>query len=150
MPYVERKGGVIVGVYANIQPGQAEEWLPDDASEVVAFLDPEPNLYEYAAQRRWEKEVGGVEVGGITVMTDDRSKTLIAGARMGADNDPSFTAQFKPAGGSFMEIDAVTIAAISDAVLAHTQACFAIEASVVSSIDAGTITSTAEIDAAFA
>ncbi len=37
MAYVERRGGVIVGVYASPQPGIAEEVVADDAPEVVAF-----------------------------------------------------------------------------------------------------------------
>lgn len=117
---------------------------------IVHVRNPsQDELLTYAARKRWEMEVGGIEVNGVVVATDDRSKTLIAGARMGADKDPNFTAHFKPAGGPFVEIDAVSIIAISDAVLAHTQACFAIEASVASSIHAGTITSRAEVDVAF-
>ncbi len=38
MPYVSRIGGVISGVYAVLQPGEAEEWLEDNDPEVVAFL----------------------------------------------------------------------------------------------------------------
>jgi hypothetical protein len=43
MPYVSRdEGGNIDGCYANLQPGFAEELLPDDNPEVVAFLTPPP------------------------------------------------------------------------------------------------------------
>lgn len=42
MVYVERRSGKISGVYANLQEGYAEEELPDDAPEVVAFLNPPP------------------------------------------------------------------------------------------------------------
>ena len=41
--YVERDtDGAIKGVYANEQPGYAEEQLPADDPEVVAFLNPPP------------------------------------------------------------------------------------------------------------
>lgn len=40
MPYVQRTGGAISGVFANFQPGFAEEWLDDDHPEVVAYLSP--------------------------------------------------------------------------------------------------------------
>jgi hypothetical protein len=41
MPYVERDaGGLVKGVYANLQEGYAEEWLEDHATDVVAFLTP--------------------------------------------------------------------------------------------------------------
>lgn len=41
MPYVSRDdNGNINGLYANLQPGFAEEYLPDDDPEVVAFFNP--------------------------------------------------------------------------------------------------------------
>jgi hypothetical protein len=40
MPYVERREGKIAGLYANPQPGYAEEFLADDHAEVVAYLNP--------------------------------------------------------------------------------------------------------------
>jgi hypothetical protein len=41
MPYVSRDGSdSINGLYANLQPGFAEEYLPDDDPEVMAFLNP--------------------------------------------------------------------------------------------------------------
>jgi hypothetical protein len=40
MPYVSRDGSdSINGLYANLQPGFAEEYLPDDDPDVVAFLE---------------------------------------------------------------------------------------------------------------
>lgn len=108
------------------------------------------DLIAYAAQKRWEVETGGIILNGLEVHTDDRSKTLIAGARMGADNNPGFTAQFKSADGTFVMVDAPTVIAISDAVLTHVQNCFAIEDQVLSDIEHGTITTSAQVDAAFA
>lgn len=41
--FVERNAGAVVGVYANLQPGFAEEELAADHADVVAFLhQPEP------------------------------------------------------------------------------------------------------------
>ena len=37
MTFVARKAGVVSGMYANIQPGIAEEFLPDDDVEVISF-----------------------------------------------------------------------------------------------------------------
>lgn len=42
MPYVERDGGTVVGLYANKQPGLPEEFLDDNDPEVVAFRNPPP------------------------------------------------------------------------------------------------------------
>lgn len=39
MPYVSRDGSnVINGLYANLQPGYAEEFLADDNAEVLAYV----------------------------------------------------------------------------------------------------------------
>ena len=114
---------------------------------------PEPTpeeLRTLAAQKRWEKEVGGTTLSGFVVPTDDRSKIMISGARVAAEADPNFTTQWKGADGSFVTLDAAMIVAISNAVSNHVSNCFALEAQVLAQIEAGTITTVAEIDAAFA
>ncbi|PWU76220.1 hypothetical protein DK867_02810 [Ochrobactrum sp. POC9] len=111
---------------------------------------PGMTLQEYAAAKRWEKEVGGIELNGLTVATDDRSKTMISGARVAAMANPDFTTAWKGSGGEFAPLDASAVVAISDAVLAHVSNCFATEAQVLAGIDAGTITTVEQIDAAFA
>lgn len=41
MPYVQRAdNNTVIGVYPNLQPGYAEEWLEDDDAEVIAYLNP--------------------------------------------------------------------------------------------------------------
>ena len=40
MPYVQLSNGAIVGVYAQLQPGYAEEWRDDDDADVIAYLNP--------------------------------------------------------------------------------------------------------------
>jgi hypothetical protein len=42
MPYVERRDGKVTGLYANPQPGYAEEFLADDHAEAIAFRNPPP------------------------------------------------------------------------------------------------------------
>jgi hypothetical protein len=37
MPFVERREGEVVGVYANAQPGYAEEFLPEETKEVKDY-----------------------------------------------------------------------------------------------------------------
>ena len=105
-------------------------------------------LLDHVALRRWEKEVGGIEINGLTVATDDRSKVMISGARVAAQNDPNFTTQWKAAGGTFATINAAAVIAISDAMLARVSNCFAIEAQVLAAIEAGTITTYKQVDTA--
>lgn len=127
-------------------------WLAPDGSLTAPPPAPEIeiNLTKYAADKRWYKEVGGIEVNGLTVSTDDRSKTMISGARVAAQNDPTFSTQWKSSDGTFATINAAGVIAISDAMLTHVSDCFAIEAQVLAEIDAGTISSFEQIDAAFA
>lgn len=49
MPYVERAGGKVVGVFAHKQPGFAEEWLDEGSPEIEAFFSPVklPDLAPY-------------------------------------------------------------------------------------------------------
>lgn len=126
--------------------GEAPERGPD----VRPYVAPPIDLVAYAADARWRKETGGIVVNGIAVATDDRSKQMIIGARVAADADPDWTSQWVGANGVIYPINAAAIVAISNAIQEHVNACFATFVSVKSEIDAGTITTTAEIDAAFA
>ncbi|QGA57780.1 DUF4376 domain-containing protein [Brucella sp. 2280] len=126
-----------------------EKWIADgNVPEVPAT--PAINLKDYTANARWQKEVGGINYMGMPISTDDRSKVMISGARVAAEADPNFTTQWKGADGSFATLDAATIFAISTAVSDHVSNCFALESHVVAQIEAGAITTTQEIDAAFA
>jgi F420-dependent methylenetetrahydromethanopterin dehydrogenase len=40
--FVERRAGVVMGVYAMRQPGYAEEELADDHPDIVAYVAPKP------------------------------------------------------------------------------------------------------------
>lgn len=122
----------------------------EELAEVFAQQYPGGMLSTYAADARWRREVGGIAVAGVPVATDDRSKQMIIGARVAADADADWTTQWVGADGNIYPIDAAAIVAISDAVQAHVNACFATFANVKAEIDAGTITTRTEIDAAFA
>lgn len=128
--------------------------VPDD---VAAALDLDtPNtiasaerdgLIRAAAAKRWAVETGGVTVNGEVIDTSRESQAMITGAYNWSNANPSEPIKFKAASG-WIVIDNATMVAIADAVGAHVQACFATEAAVAAEIKAGTITTTAEIDAA--
>lgn len=136
--------------YASLGLEPPKKVVPVDDMGQPEVSHPGMTLQQYAAAKRWEKEVGGIEINGLTVSTDDRSKTMISGARVAAQNDPDFTTQWKSSNGSFVTINAAAVIAISDAMLRHVSDCFAIEAQVLAEIEAGTISSLEQIDAAFA
>lgn len=123
----------------------------DGDGNVVQVLTLEPlDLPAYAADKRWQKEVGGIIFNGVPIATDDRSKQMIMGARVAADADANFTTPWVGVDGNVYPLDAQSIIAISNAVLQHVANCFSIFASVKAQIDSNTITTTQQIDEAFA
>lgn len=105
-------------------------------------------LFAHAAAARFVKETGGIEFAGATIATDRQSQALISGAFALVQQQPETTIRFKTAAG-FVALDAEQMTAIAIAVGQHVQACFALEADVAGDIEAGGITTTGEIDAAF-
>lgn len=128
--------------------------VPSDLADKVSAVDltaaRKNNLMAYAASKRYAVEVGGITVSGVPISTDDRSKQMIMGARIAADADSSFTTGWVGEDGNIYPLTAAQVIGISNAVLAHVQTCFATFATVSAAITAGTITSTAQVDTAFA
>ena len=71
---------------------------------VVAAHDPaslgKPALIAHAADARWRREVGGILVGTVPVATDDRSKTMVLGARVAAAANPAWETVWHGADGT--------------------------------------------------
>lgn len=125
-------------------------WVDDDG--VLSAPPPPPpptkgELLAYAAAKRWQVETGGITVAGALIDTGRESQSMITGAYAYSQANPAETISYKAASG-WVTIDAATMAAIAAAVGAHVQAAFAAEAAVAAEIEAETITTTAEIDAA--
>lgn len=85
MPYVQRDaGGLVVGEFANLQPGFAEEWLPHDAPELLPAT-----AGIAAAERAWrDTELSGLvwlrdrhrdqlEIGVTTTLTPEQFSELL-------------------------------------------------------------------------
>lgn len=107
------------------------------------------DLKNYAAAARYNKETGGITVNGAAVATDRESQAMVNGAYAYALINPQLTISFKTEAG-FTVLNATQITAVATAIAAHVQACFAVEASLDSGIDAGTVVTTAAIDTALA
>lgn len=79
------------------------------------------------ASYRYQVEMGGTMVGGILVATNDRAKTMLAGARTAAEealnNDQPYSINWKTADG-WIVLDAATIIMISNSVRSFIQDCF--------------------------
>lgn len=129
--------------------------IPDDAAaEIDALLADDDwrlpskaELIAYAADKRWRVETGGITVAGASIDTSRDSQAMITGAYSYSQAHPEQLIKFKSASG-WVDLDAATVASIATAVGVHVQACFAIEATIDAAIEAGTVTTFAEIDAA--
>jgi len=129
-----------------VRPSPYHVW--QDGAWVDAGI-PADVLKAYAADARYRAETGGLTINGQTIATDRESQTLITGAYNLALQDPNLTINWKT-GAGFVQIDAPTMIAIATAVAQHVQSCFTKEAEVVADIEGGTITTYAQVDAAFA
>ena len=79
------------------------------------------------AQARYNAEIAGITVNGVSIKTDRESQGLITGAALKALQDNTYTCRWKSIDG-FVELTAPQIIAIADAVRAHVQGCFDHEA----------------------
>lgn len=125
-------------------------------TKVVPVIDGEAEpdhpgltLPEYAAAKRWEKEVGGIEVNGAIIDTSRDSQNMITGAYNYAQENPSKMVSFKTASG-WVRLSATEVTVIAIAVGDHVQALFDLESVIADQIEAGIITTVGQIDAAFA
>ena len=123
--------------------------VTDAAYNAAASAVVRAGLVAYAADRRWQIETGGINFAGIPVATDDRAKIMIMGARVAAAADPGWETVWHGTDGKTYPLTAVSMIAISSAVEAHVNATFATFAAVKADVDAGKITTVAEIDALF-
>lgn len=109
-----------------------------DGQWVVIPVDNTPTADDIAA-RRWQAETSGININGLIVETDDRSKLLISGAALDAVIDPDYTMQWKTPGG-FVELTGAQVISVARAVRAHVQACFDREAELLAALEDGTLT----------
>jgi hypothetical protein len=130
--------------YVDLTP---EEIAERQAEEAAHTPDPSAVLKAHAAAKRFQVETGGITVSGQRVLTDRMSQNLINGAMVLASIDTGTPIDFKSATG-WVQIDAATMTAIGVAVGRHVRGSFVTERAVSDGIDAGTITTTAQIDAA--
>lgn len=108
------------------------------------------DLKTYAAKVRYDAETGGITLNGAKVATDRASQAQLNGAYGMAQANPSFTVRWKGPDGSFSpSLSAAQITTMAEAVGAHVQACFDLEADTVAAIDAGTITNCHQVKTAF-
>lgn len=96
-----------------------------------------PDLPALIATERYSREASGVGVGVLLIETTRDSQALIASTGLSAILDSNYRCNFKTANG-FVEIGAVEIIEIAQAVRAHVQACFDRELMLLRAVEDGT------------
>lgn len=97
MVFVQRdETNTVIGVYANIQPGVAEEERPDNHPDVVAFLNPVASIetVKVAAAQRIDADAEAARLRYITggsgqAMTYQQKAAEAAAALAATDPDPA-------------------------------------------------------------
>lgn len=132
-------------------PTPPAAWLfdGDTFSQPSAGLYTKVQLLAYTANARYLKTIGGVVVNGLQVATDDGTQAKLIGAFNLVTANPNITINWKLPSG-FITLNAAQITAIANAVGLFVQACFAAENVLDDQIKTDTVTTLAQIDAAFA
>lgn len=118
------------------------QWVKLAARPVEPGPQPAPEPVITAADiadRRWQAEVTGIDIGGMHIDTGRDSQALITGATVQAMLDPGYSLRWKT-GAGFVDLTAEQIIGVATAARAHVQACFNREAELLEALEAGTFT----------
>jgi len=143
IPCRHTNGEVVIDSDGQIA-SEVKLWI-SEGNTVAPYVAPPVDLRAYAADKRWRVETGGIPFGGMVIPSDDRAKTLIMGAANAMAD--AATAPFV-IGSSAVTFTGSQFKAAHAAIVAHVQACFAKQAELLAAINAGTITTTQQIDSA--
>lgn len=119
----------------------------------VAPLSIEPTkqrLLDHARALRFAREIAGTALGDLPLRTDRETRSALNEAATMIAADPGWSTRWELPNGAWVTIDAALLPQVVRAVGNWRAAAFALQEVVASKIEAGTIKTFAEIDAAFA
>ena len=130
---------------------QTNAALQDVLTPYNLFVD----LIAYTAYARFNHASGGVIVtslgGAVPFLSDITSRNTINSAYdFMTQKGGGYTVQWKLSDGTFITLSVTGITTLMNAVATFVQSCFSCESTTVGSINGGTITTQAQVDAAFA
>ena len=127
-------------------------YVPSEDPEAEPSPEPAPvDLAAYGAHRRWFTETSGCRFNNWPVKTDAESQAKITAERLAVEAGVRLdTDLWKFADGEFRVLTNEEMTGLSNTVREHVRNCFAREGWVQLAIANGDITTTAEIDEAFA
>jgi hypothetical protein len=124
-----------------------------DLEDTLRQVFPAGTPKTYAADLRYRKASGGVIISSLSpaaFYTDPVSRNTIDSAHNYAVANPGVTTQWKMSDGTFIQVDEAKLLTMVNTVAGFVQACFTCESNMVTGINGGSITTLAQIDAAFA
>jgi len=130
-------------------------YYPDalESAVTAAYGDLSPGLKAqlkaYAATKRWSIETGGCNVAGMLIDTSRDSQAQIMTAWRDLQENPGKILQWKQSNGVFIAVDQAKMDQIRQGVAMMISEVFDDEKQASDMIEAGTITTTAEVDAVF-
>ena len=104
---------------------------PDSPAPAVTLDDAKRQLRERASALRWQHETGGIDIGGVRVLTGTEDQNRIASALIGAPATLDFKAE-----SGWVTLTLAELQGIAAAITAHVQACFTAERAHHDAIDA--------------
>jgi hypothetical protein len=108
------------------------------------------NLNYYAANCRYNLASGGVTIAGNKYLSDPTARNTVSSAHDYAVANPGHITDWKLANGTFIKLTEAQLAHVLQEMATFVQACFTCESNQVAGIAGGTVTTRAQIDAAFA
>lgn len=129
---------VVTGFAVNGDYEQVWQTRYKTAEEITTELEA------YLPAYRYQREVGGITVNGITLKTDEDSQRKLTAIKIEAEDDAGYTVDFKAQSG-WVTLNATQCIALARAVSAHIKQCFKAERAV----DVSQYTTAAEVEAAF-
>lgn len=137
-----------VAWYASHSPSRMDDM--QQLFDKLAEFYPPGSLETYCTYTRWRLESGGMTLtSGMQLATDDRGKARVNGVVIAATGNPQFTTQWHATDNTIHPLDKAAIDAMSTELQAFIENAFRISADVLAQIEAGSITSRDQIDAAF-
>jgi hypothetical protein len=140
-------------------PDEATLWpmmshLPQWLFNGTTFAQPAEGEYTkdqlaaYSAMKRYEVEVAGTVSNSQPLRTDRISRAAVTQAVAYLNANPAATFNWKTLTG-FQAVDQQTVRDFDGAIHTHVQGCFDIEKTTLDGITAGSITTLAQVDAAY-
>jgi hypothetical protein len=107
-------------------------------------------LTAYSAKQRYATASFNVTIAGLLFYSDPVARNTLANAHDYAVANPGYVADWKLADGTFAQLDEAALNNATQQMATFVQECFTCESTNLAAINAGTMTTTAEIDAAYA